>query len=571
MRTGEDYHSLQSKVWGNPEPIGACELTIPAARKPKVHVALITLYLYESLGARQLCSVLRERGHECSLVFMKEFRWGEFRAVTEREEQVLMDLLRELKPDLVGISLTSSFVADLSFAISEKVRAQLGVPVILGGAHPSACPEECLEHCDFVCRGEGEEALVDLCEALAAGKPGDDIPNIWAKVGGEIRRNDVRPLTDDLDDLPSPAFNQPGCYFVEEDHLQEVDPAIRLHLYHTYAARMACPFACTFCGGVWLRRGLYGGKGPVRRYRSVGRILEDIKQALQRHPNARMVQFWDEVFAVRAPKGWLDEFCERFPKEVGLPFGIWSHPAVITEKMVVQLKEAGLKQVVLGVESGSPVVRREVLNRRERNEAVLRAAEALHRHGIETGWDFILDIPWMTEENCRGTFELVMQLPQPFHLGLHSLSFLPQTEVTRRALEEGIIRPEQVSRADRPLPERFELHYWKYHLEAGGRSSAFWHSLIYLAGTPFVPKRLLWTVYRMRWLFRLWPRPLAVVAEAARSKQETGRAELFQALSAVYPGLAAFLARHPRLAGAANRVARFFGRLAVRVFRRGAG
>jgi len=534
----------------------------------KLHVALLTLYLHESLGARQLCAVLRQRGHRCSLIFLKEFRWGEFRLVTPQEEQILLDLLGRLKPDLVGISLTSSLTADLAFAISDRIRRCIGVPVILGGAHASACPEQCLDHADFICRGEGEDALVELCDALAAGRPVDRIANIWTRVDGRVCQNDVRPLTDNLDSLPFPTFNQPGSYFVEQNYLQETDPATHLALYHTAASRMACPFNCTFCAGVWLRRELYAGKGPVRRYRSVNHILEEIKQVRPRHRNLQVVHFWDEVFGVRPPEGWLDEFCHRFPSEIGLPFGVWSDPRLVTDELIGKLRAAGLKSAVMGVESGSEQVRREVLNRRERNSVVLRAARVLHRHGIEVGYDFILDLPWRSEENCRGTFQLVMQLPQPFHLGLHSLSFLPQTEVTRRALAEGIIRPEQVAGADRSLPERFESFLWKYRLGAQGRRAAFWHSLIYLASTPFAPRPILWAVYRLRWLFRLWPQPLVILAEAARSKKETGRAKLFDALALVHPRLAGFLARHPSLGAAVNRSARLFGRLAMRLLRR---
>ena len=538
----------------------------PAASpsRKKLHVCLMTLYLHESLGVRQLCAVLRERGHQCSLIFLKEFRWGEFRLVTAQEEQILLDLLCRLKPDLVGISLTSSLTADLGFAIADTIRRRLGVPVILGGAHASACPEQCLDHAEFVCRGEGEEALAELCEALAAGRPTDAIANIWTKVDGRIQRNEVRPLADDLDSLPFPTFNQPGCYFIEADMLQEMDPATHIALYHTNASRMACPFNCTFCAGVWLRRELYANKGPIRRYRSVDHILAEIKQVHPRHPNLQVVHFWDEVFGVRPPKGWLEEFCERFPREVGLPFGIWSDPRLVTDELIGKLRAAGLKSAVMGVESGSEQVRREVLNRRERNSVVLRAANVLNRHGVEVGYDFILDLPWRSEENCRGTFALVMQLPQPFNLGLHSLSFLPRTEVTRRALAEGLIRSEQIASADRPLPERFESFLWKYRLGRGDRRAAFWHSLIYLASMPFIPRSALWTVYRLRGLFRLWPQPLVILAEAARAKKETGDARLFEALSAVYPGLASFLARHPRLAGAINRTVRFLGRPLLR-------
>jgi radical SAM superfamily enzyme YgiQ (UPF0313 family) len=116
----------------------------------------------------------------------------------------------------------------------------------------------------------------------------------------------------------------------------------------------------------------------VRRYRSVGAILEEIKQALPRNPRVKLIQFWDEIFAVGAPKGWLDEFCARYPKEVGVPFGIWQHGATVTDELIGRLKEVGLANVVIGIESGSPQVRREVLGRRETNEQILQA-------GILTG------------------------------------------------------------------------------------------------------------------------------------------------------------------------------------------
>jgi anaerobic magnesium-protoporphyrin IX monomethyl ester cyclase len=536
-------------------------------RAGHLRVTVLTLYLSESLGARQICSVLRARGHDCSLVFFKEFQWGEFRRVTVREEEMLLALLRHLRPDLVGLSLTSSLVADLAFGLADKIRARLGVPVVLGGAHPSVCPEESLQHAEYVCRGEGERAVARLADALAAGEPTDHIPNIWTKVDGETRCNEIEALADDLDSLPFVSFGEADSYLVENDRIEQVDPATRILIYHTAASRMACPFACAFCAGVWFRRELYANKGPVRRYRSVGNIIAEIKRARARHPGMQIVQFWDEVFAVRPPSGWLEEFCERFPQEIGLPIGIWAHPSLVTDDYVTKLRAAGLSTVVMGVESGSEKVRRDVLNRRERNSVVLRAASTLHRHGVAATYDFILDIPWHSEENCRGSFEVVMQLPRPFKVGLHSLGFLPHTAVTTRALAEGIIRPEQIASADRSLSERFESFLWKYRLEAGDRKSAFWHSLIYLAALPFTPRALLWGIYRLRRLVQLYPWPLVLAAEAARTKQETGQLKLWPAVEMLYPRLASFLARHATLGRLLNRSVRLIGRVTLRLLR----
>jgi radical SAM superfamily enzyme YgiQ (UPF0313 family) len=265
----------------------------------------------------------------------------------------------------------------------------------------------------------------------------------------------------------------------------------------------------------------------------------------------------------------MEEFCQRFPREVGLPFSIWSHPGILREEAMAKLRAAGLDSVIMGVESGSQEVRRQVLNRPETDQAVVRSAEICHRLGITVGYDFIVDMPWMSEENCRGTFELLMRLPHPFEVGMHSLSFLPGTAITERALREGVIRPEQVSRADQPLPARFESHLWKATIQARSRKALYWHSLISLAAMPFVPRPLLRRLYRARRLLQIYPAPLAVAAVAARVKKDTGRARLLPAIEAVYPSLGGFLSRHPTLSVGINKVVRGFGRVVWGLFRMG--
>ena len=77
----------------------------PTGTSPATRVCLVTLYLSESLGVRQLSALLKARGHECSLIFFKEFRWGEFHLVTPREEELLLELLRDLQPARTPLAL----------------------------------------------------------------------------------------------------------------------------------------------------------------------------------------------------------------------------------------------------------------------------------------------------------------------------------------------------------------------------------------------------------------------------------------------------------------------------------
>src|SRR5215470_6319370 len=61
----------------------------------------------------------------------------------------------DFKADLVGISAMTSYV-NRGYEIADAFRAR-GVPVAMGGVHPSFMSQEALQHCDAVCVGEVEQ------------------------------------------------------------------------------------------------------------------------------------------------------------------------------------------------------------------------------------------------------------------------------------------------------------------------------------------------------------------------------------------------------------------------------
>src|SRR5712671_5214337 len=73
----------------------------------------------------------------------------------------------DLRADLVGISTMTSYV-NRGYEIADRFRAQ-GVPVIMGGVHPSFMPQEALKHCDAVVIGEVELVIGKLLEDLKQG------------------------------------------------------------------------------------------------------------------------------------------------------------------------------------------------------------------------------------------------------------------------------------------------------------------------------------------------------------------------------------------------------------------
>ena len=123
---------------------------------------------YEPLGLLYLSSVLRQAGHEVRL------------AIAADEDPVAV--ARAWQPDVVGYSVytgSQTYYRDLNLRIKEAVP---DVVSVFGGPHPTYFPEYVEEPgVDAVCIGEGEGAMLDLVEALEAGRPLTGIENWWFK------------------------------------------------------------------------------------------------------------------------------------------------------------------------------------------------------------------------------------------------------------------------------------------------------------------------------------------------------------------------------------------------------
>ena len=92
--------------------------------------------------------------------------------------------------DLVGIS-TITPTAPEAFAILERIKERGDIPVVMGGAHVTFLPDEALQKgADFVIRGEGEYAMLELVKKMVAGD--DDfrsIPGLSYRDGAENVHN----------------------------------------------------------------------------------------------------------------------------------------------------------------------------------------------------------------------------------------------------------------------------------------------------------------------------------------------------------------------------------------------
>ncbi|MCX5785635.1 MAG: B12-binding domain-containing radical SAM protein [Elusimicrobia bacterium] len=386
---------------------------------------------YESLAIESLSAALKKEGFETSLVidpllFNEPGFWRIkplARAFDLRREAMLR--LEADRPDLVCFSVfTDTFQWALGWA--RTVKKELGVPVVFGGIHPTSVPEKVITRdcVDYVCVGEGDRALPELAAALASGRE-PSVPNIWRKKNGAVLKG------------PMAAPENP-------DSLEFPDKEIFYGRYpffnHGYlaAAGRGCPFSCAYCANSVYSR-LYGA-GYARK-RSPDRVIEELSMA-KTSWRPGFIHFADEVF--NWDTAWLETFLPRYKKEIHLPFSCFIYPDLLDANSARLLKEAGCFKVQLGVQTFDGGRRREILKRTSDNKKIAAAIDLLRREGVYTVCDSILGLPGDTGEDLLNLAGFYAE-HTPDQNEVFFLKYYPGTELTIKASEDGLLKPEELA------------------------------------------------------------------------------------------------------------------------------
>jgi hypothetical protein len=214
------------------------------------------------------------------------------------------------------------------------------------------------------------------------------------------------------------------------------------------------------------------------RFRSVSSIINEINNAKASMKNLKVVHFWDEIFP--DDKEWIENFSYQYKNQINLPFEIWGHPLKINDYSIAKLVDVGLYKVVVGIQSGSPAIRKEIFHRTEKQEDILEVSRILSRQKVpQVIYDFMLRHPFENEDDIKQTYELCTNLTRPFELQLHGLSFLPGTDIIHIAINKGIAAAQELeTNAGGSIQEQFKT-YWGQ--ESRNIMMDFWYSLIYIS------------------------------------------------------------------------------------------
>lgn len=446
-------------------------------KKPKI--VLISLYLYESVGVRSLYSILKEGGFDVYTIFFKKLIFNKMADPTEKEKRLLLDQLKELGPSIIGLSVRSPFF-NIARDLTEKIKNELKTAVVCwGGIHPTICPEECIKYADIVCIGEGEKPFLELATKIQQGEDITQTAGFWIKQGNHIIKIVPPPFNQNLDSLPLPDYENSNKYFINDGELKEGDPILSSSSYELMASR-GCPFQCTYCINSVLKD-MFGDKGPFIRRRSVKHVIDELIQAKKYFKNLKRIYFLDEVFVL--DRRWLKKFVKEYKTRINLPFSCEFYPTTVNEETISLLKKAGLSKITMGIQSGSERIRNQIYQRFSPTKDILEAVRILKKYKISSSYDIILDNPMEKETDFSETLDLLLKIPRPFDLHLYSLINFPQTKLTKKLINDGIIKGEESIKA---------LGQWRMSFDyERDRKNLFWNSLIFLTSKNYVPKQLI--------------------------------------------------------------------------------
>jgi radical SAM superfamily enzyme YgiQ (UPF0313 family) len=319
------------------------------------------------LGTVLLGTVLRKNGYD-----VKSY-------VEEIAELDIEDLLTA---DAVGISTTTS-TSTRAYEIAKIVK-KAGIPVFMGGAHVTYVPDEALEVCDYVLRGEADENIVDFIKALEAGTGFDAIKGLSYRKNGEIFHNKAAGYCKDMDKLPCPDFSIVKGLEKKAHKKLSITPIM---------TSRGCPYDCSFCSVT----GMFGQK---YRFRSKEKVIEELQ--LNRDNGGKWVFFYDDNFS--ADKKRTKELL-RLMIEKGLTPKWTAQVRVDVAKdpeLLDLMQKSNCHTVYIGLESVNPETLK-AYNKMQSVEDIQACIKKLHDHGIRIHGMFVFGSDNDTVETIHQT------------------------------------------------------------------------------------------------------------------------------------------------------------------------
>ena len=363
-------------------------------------------FAYPGLALPLLGTVLKEKEYDVKIYVERFQKW---------------DRDRILASELIGITVNSAEVSEC-YSLADEIRSKKKIPIVMGGYHVTFLPEEALDHCDFVVRGEGEECFAELVDILIHGD-GDveKIQGISYSKNGTVINNPDRPLLQNIDLIPDQSLVA-GYAEYHRRFFQHFFPLGAL-----VASSRGCPFDCSFCSIIEIYH-------RTMRFRTPEAVIEDIRRQISL-TKRNYIYFVDDNFTGNASrcKSLLEAIIKanlniRFSAQVRLEFSQ-------DEEFIRLWKEAGGYLVFIGFESVNPQTLLD-FKKKQTVEEIIYCIERLRKAKISVHGMFILGGETDTEQTVRETAQFAID-NHVDTVQFLPLTPLPGTQIWKKLSSEG--------------------------------------------------------------------------------------------------------------------------------------
>jgi len=421
-------------------------------------IIFLCFYVDYSIGVCAMSNELKKAGHDVSIIFFKvpdlgfhkvsnfstkrfnnEFLKtdGEIYAMNreankwkESELNLLIDLLNDIKPDILGIS-ARSYDNELVKIVIPKIREKCNTVTIAGGYGPSLDPELYADLVDYVFIGEAENCIVKLVNKLAKGDSLNDFDNIFYKHNASYKMNKLS--KPDISFFKH-QFLPEKTYYIDFEKILDLKGRKKIvekhtysifHAYSTFVGR-GCIGTCSYCtAGQWSN--IYTKQG-IKIGKRRNRPLDDVMNELIKIKDQEYTFIFFRDSFLCADIEYLRSFFTKYRENICIPFWAQLVPQqMLNHPDILELAvDAGFVATALGIQSGSDRVNKEIFNRHIKNETTVEYAKLLSKYDIIQRYDFIIFNPAETEKDIIDTFKLIQSLPKkpPKYRTMLSLSRL---------------------------------------------------------------------------------------------------------------------------------------------------
>ena len=346
---------------------------------------------FPPIGIMSLSAVVKRAGHECVMFDQ---------ANPETPNEVIVDEIRRQRPDLVGLSFLSTTSYPYAKILARQIRAaDSRIRLAFGGVFATLNAELIKLQCpevNFVCRGDGEQLILDLLERL---DDPDDVAGLtWAK-DGRVVHNPNRALDRALDQWPFPDRESLPLDFVESMPL-DVPAVLSMERFTTMQTSRGCPWPCIFCDIPIFNEGKWRSRSPQH-------VVDEFKHLQSLGYGA--VYFVDDHFLLQPKR--IEAICKGINDNgINIRWGCEGRVDSTAQHLFPAMAKAHCRTVMFGIESGS----QKVLDRLRKDQTLEQVEAAVNKAkqaGIEIVHGFfVVGNPDETVEDIRATFDFAAKL-----------------------------------------------------------------------------------------------------------------------------------------------------------------